>query len=72
MEEFWEQEVARIRLENAALEQNTHRRKVGLMEKLANTMPGATVNDFEELLKNPFWSLRFLRDGLWKLILGRR
>lgn len=68
---FLKLEMAELEVEARMLKQAVYQQRTMSMEWLANVMPGATVNDYEDLIeKQPFRSLMFLRNGLWKLILG--
>ncbi len=68
---FLKLERAELEAEAEVLKQEICRERIKSMERLVSIMPGATVNDYEDLIeRRPFRSLMFLRNGLWKLILG--
>ena len=68
---FLKLERAELEAEAEMLRQEIQRQRIKKIEWLINAMPGATVNDLENLIeRRSFRSLIFLRNGLWKLILG--
>ena len=68
---FLKLERAELAVEAEKLRQEMHRQRIKSMEWLADVMPGATVNDYESFFeKRSFWSLAFLGNSFWKLILG--
>ena len=68
---FLRLDMAELRVESEMLKQIACLQRIKQMERLADVMPGATVNDYEDLIEGrPFWLLMFLRNSFWKLILG--
>lgn len=68
---FLKLEKAELEAETEMLRQETQRQRIKKIEWLVNIMPGATVNDLENLIEErSFRSLMFLRNGLWGLILS--
>ena len=68
---FLKLERAESAAEAEMLRQEIQRQRIKKIEWLISVMPGATVNDLENLIEErSFRSLMFLRNGLWKLILG--
>ncbi len=68
---FLKLEKAELEVEADLLRREVRRQRIKGMERLADAMPGATVNDYEDLTKErSFQSLMFLRNSFWKLILS--
>ena len=71
LDAFLRLETAELRVESEMLRQIARLQRIKQMERLADIMPGATANDYEDLIEGrPFWLLMILRNSFWKLILG--